>query len=233
MMIKISTIIVLTMFSMAVHALTFSQAKKQLKTIYHSEPESFYCGCDIKWISAKKLVPDWKSCGYSPRKRAKRASRIEWEHIVPAWEFGHQRQCWQKGKRKLCSKSDPVFRQMEGDLHNLVPAIGEVNGDRSNFRYNIIPGERRVYGQCDAEVDFKQRVFEPTPSRRGDIARAYFYFEKQYGLKISHKQRQLFAIWDKQDPVSQAECMLHNKKASIQGNTNPFTEKQCLNGSRK
>ncbi|EGH19336.1 endonuclease I, partial [Pseudomonas savastanoi pv. glycinea str. race 4] len=36
-------------------------------------------------------------CGYVPRKSAKRASRIEWEHIVPAWQIGHLRQCWQNG----------------------------------------------------------------------------------------------------------------------------------------
>lgn len=65
-----------------------------------------------------------------------RATRIEWEHIVPAWVMGHQRQCWQKGGRKSCTDTDPVFREMEADLHNLAPAIGEVNGDRSNYLYS-------------------------------------------------------------------------------------------------
>ena len=34
----------------------------------------------------------------------------------------------------------------EADLHNLVPAIGEINGDRSNFIFSEIRGEERVYG---------------------------------------------------------------------------------------
>ena len=38
---------------------------------------------------------------------------------------------------------------MEADLHNLVPAIGEINGDRSNFTFEHIDGEERVYGACD------------------------------------------------------------------------------------
>ncbi len=31
---------------------------------------------------------------------------------------------------------------MEADLHNLVPAVGEINGDRSNYRFGMISGER-------------------------------------------------------------------------------------------
>jgi len=30
-------------------------------------------------------------------KNLKRASRIEWEHIVPAWFFGHNLDCWKRG----------------------------------------------------------------------------------------------------------------------------------------
>lgn len=156
----------------------------------------------------------------------KRAQRIEWEHVVPAWEFGHQLQCWQDGGRKACKK-EPKFKAMEGDLHNLVPAIGEVNGDRSNFRFKMIAEEKRVYGQCDAEVDFKAKAFEPMPSVRGDIARTYFYFEKQYGLKISRQQRQLFSTWDNADPVSKAECDIHTLKAKKQGWDNPFIKAHC------
>jgi len=210
----------------AADPLSFGRAKTQLKKIYKAAPESFYCGCDIKWLSKKKLVPVWNSCGFKPRKQHKRASRIEWEHVVSAWEFGHQLQCWQNGGRKACKKVT-AFKAMEGDLHNLVPAIGEVNGDRSNFRFNMISGEKRVYGQCDAEVYFKGRVFEPAPNVRGDIARTYFYFSQQYGLKISKKQRQLFTAWNKLDPVDASECLIHDKKARVQGNVNPFVENNC------
>lgn len=52
---------------------------------------------------------DLASCGYQVRKQQNRAERIEWEHIVPAWVFGHQRQCWQQGGRKNCVSSDPIL----------------------------------------------------------------------------------------------------------------------------
>ncbi len=75
---------------------SFSKAKKEAIKIYFDHPTSFYCGCDISW-QGKKGKPDLDSCGYQVRKQLKRASRIEWEHVMPAWNFGHQRQCWQDG----------------------------------------------------------------------------------------------------------------------------------------
>jgi deoxyribonuclease-1 len=231
---KIILFIFLISISLNTNALTFSQAKNKLKTIYKYQPETFYCGCDIQWQSKKKLIPKVNSCGYKPRNKYtkkgninKRVIRIEWEHIVPAWEFGHQLQCWQKGKRNYCAKKSKGFRDMEGDLHNLVPAIGEVNADRSNFKFGLIEREERVYGKCDVEVSFKERLFEPKPDVRGNIARTYFYFEKQYRLKMSKKQKQLFNAWDKLDPVDKIECFIHNAKAKVQGNENIFIAKKC------
>lgn len=217
-----------------VHAETFSQAKNHLKKIYRYFPTTFYCGCDIKWVTNKKLVPQFENCAYKARKPLtrsgktnQRVGRIEFEHIVPASEIGHQRQCWQNGGRKNCTKTDPIFAQIEGDLHNLVPSIGEVNADRSNYRYSMVPGEKRSYGHCDVEVDFKSRTVEPTDVIRGDIARVYFYFETQYGLKISRKQKQLFSAWDKLDPVDKKECEVHDIKTKIQGNPNTFVSRHC------
>lgn len=75
---------------------TFSEAKKVAWKLYAPQSTEFYCGC--KYTGNRV---DLKACGYIPRKNANRAARIEWEHIVPAWQIGHQRQCWQSGGRKL------------------------------------------------------------------------------------------------------------------------------------
>ena len=165
---------------------SFSKSKRLLaKEIYSDHKTSFYCGCDYslkpkpKKPNKKQLTPDWKSCDYTPRKQAKRASRIEWEHVMPAHHFGQHMQCWRDGGRKACKK-DPTFKKMEADMYNLVPAVGEVNGDRSNFKFGMIDGEKRAYGQCDVEIDFKARKAEPKPSIRGDIARIYFYMSDRY-----------------------------------------------------
>lgn len=217
---------------------SFSSAKKILaRDLYRDDDRvTFYCGCrfDEQPISGKpgrtRLTPAAESCGLQPRKNANRAARIEWEHVVPAWEFGHQLQCWQNGGRKACGK-DPVFRRMEADLYNLVPAVGELNGDRSNYRFGMIEGEPRAYGACDFEVDFKQRVAEPPEQVRGDIARTYFYMEDRYGLKLSRKQRQLFEAWSKMDPVDPVEQRRARSIAAIQGHENPFVESNVMQAS--
>ncbi|PKF55317.1 deoxyribonuclease [Alteromonadales bacterium alter-6D02] len=206
--------------------INFSKAKKIANKLHQASDTSFYCGCDI-YRQGKKLRPDLASCGYEYRKQLKRASRIEWEHIVPAWEFGHQRQCWQQGRRKACTKNDKTFQKMEGDLHNLVAAIGEVNGDRSNYRFSQWNGAAYQYGQCDVVVDFKGRKTQPPAHRRGDIARIYFYFQQQYQLQLSRSQQRLFNAWDKQDPVTAAECLRDSRIANIQGNSNPFVKRRC------
>lgn len=210
---------------------SFSKAKRLATELYQSHPETFYCGCDIDW-HGKKGVPALGSCGYQVRKQPKRANRIEWEHIMPAWEFGHQLQCWQKGGRKACKK-DKRFERMEGDLHNLAPAIGEVNGDRSNFHYAALTGKPNQYGACTMLVDFKGGRAMPPERARGSIARTYFYMEKAYGIRISRQQRQLFTAWNNLYPVNSWECQRNQKIKAVQGNDNPFVTQACLKLARK
>ena len=181
---------------------------------------SFYCGCNF-YYQGKKLKPDLNSCGYEIRKQKKRANRIEWEHVMPAWAFGHQRQCWHGGGRKACKK-DKTFREMEGDMHNLVPAIGEVNGDRSNYRFSDWNGKSSQYGQCKMVVDFKRKQVQPPKESRGTIARAYLYMSDRYHLKLSKKERRLYQIWNKQNPPARWECQRNTLIEKKQGNANPF-----------
>lgn len=169
-----------------------------------------------------------------PRKNQKRGKYIEWEHVVPAWAFGNTRKCWReeictdkygnkyKG-RKCCTKIDKVFKAMEADMYNLYPAVGELNADRKNYKYGIIPGEERKYGACDFEV--ADKLVEPKEDIRGDIARTYFYMEKTYNVPISDKQRILFEVWDKQDKIDEWEIIRAKRIEKIQGNRNTFVIK--------
>ncbi|WP_223564517.1 deoxyribonuclease I [Pantoea agglomerans] len=207
------------------HQNNFQQAKTFAAAINADAPGSFYCGCKIQW-QEKKGIPDLNSCGYQVRKNANRAARIEWEHVMPAWEFGHQRQCWQDGGRKNCSK-DPDYRRIETDLHNLQPAVGEVNGDRGNFAYSQWNGSEQQYGQCEMKIDFKLKQAEPPARARGAIARTYFYMRDQYHLRISRQQTQLFTAWNKLYPVTIWECERDQRIAKVQGNHNPYVQQAC------
>lgn len=217
--------------------LSFRQAKKALVALYQANPDqkTFYCGCEIGW-KGRKGVPQASSCGYTPRiaitrsgKKNARAERIEWEHVMPAYWFGHQMQCWQEGGRKACKK-DPLFHAMEGDLHNLQPTIGELNGDRSNYRFAQLSSPTKKYGQCDFAVDFKDKKAQPPAEKRGDIARTYFYMADRYKLKLSKSQRRLFEAWAKTDPVDAWELRRNQLITEITGVGNPFIVLDSVQG---
>lgn len=211
---------------------TFSTAKKTLyETIHKGHQETFYCGC--KYTQTRRVYLG--TCGVEPRKNAKRAKQLEAEHVFPASHFGQHRQCWREkmctdsrgkpyGGRRCCEEIDPVFRAAHNDLHNLQPSVGEVNGDRSNFRYGMIEGEKRQYGQCDFEVDFNADRAEPPKNVQGDIARTYFYMRDTYDIHISDQQTKLFKAWNKLDPVDDWERERNQRIKQIQGVGNKYIE---------
>ncbi len=225
-------LVCLPVLAIADKPISFGKAKKHLVTLYKANPDikTFYCGCKIKW-RGKKGIPDADSCGYSPRKPVTssgkanaRATRIEWEHVMPAYWFGHQLQCWQDGGGRKACRKNKHFKKMEGDLHNLQPAVGELNGDRSNYRFAMLEGEPRVYGQCDFEVNFKGKKTEPPPNVRGDIARTYFYMSDRYKLKLSKSQKKMLDAWNRSDPVDAWERQRNEAIKAIQGNANGFVQ---------
>lgn len=212
---------------------TFTEAKVVAKQkIYLDQSNSatgdLYCGCKWTWVGKSGGRIDLKSCGYETRKQQTRAERTEWEHIVPAWTFGHQRQCWQNGGREHCVDSDPTFRAMEADLFNLYPSVGEVNGDRSNFNYGMVSGVAPQYGQCSTKIDFQQKTAEPRDEVKGLVARTTFYMFDRYKLSMSRQQQQVLMAWDKQHPVTAWEKQRDQRIAAIMGHSNPF-----VTGERK
>lgn len=203
----------------------FSDSKVELRRyVYHDQNSkgTLYCGCKWSWAGASGGRVNLNSCGYQVRADSNRANRIEWEHIVPASNFGRARQCWQKGGRSYCQKTDPTFNTMEADMHNLAPSIGEVNADRSNFNFGQLSGNANQYGACDFKVDFKQRTAEPRDEVKGRIARVYFYMADRYKMPLSRQQQQLFAAWNKAHPVTPEELLIDSRIAERMGHHNPF-----------
>ena len=214
---------------------SFSKSKKLLLKVYKDNPVTLYCGCSFK---GKK--PDLSSCGYIPKKDRKRANRIEWEHVVPAHAFGQSFSEWRKGHpkcvskkgkkfkgRKCAQKINEEYRRMQADMFNLYPAIGEVNGRRSNYSMAIINGEKREFGECDVEI--KSRKVEPREEIRGEIARTYLYMDSVYPGRgiISKKNKKLFEAWNKSDPVDEWECERAKRIEKIQGNRNEIVFEKC------
>ena len=206
---------------------SFSEAKAKLPGIMKQldNPSTLYCGCPLIF-ERNRYYPDLKACGYKVRRNAKRATRIEAEHIMPAWEFGRQRLCWQNGGRKQCNTTDEQFRKIEGDLHNLYPAVGEINGDRSNYHFSDWNG-KAMYGQCEMAVDFKHRQAQPPERARGLIARTYLYMADEYNISITKQQQRLYEAWNNIYPPQKDECTWNRVVAKVQGNENHFVSEAC------
>jgi deoxyribonuclease-1 len=122
---KLSIFILLS--SLALFADSFTQSKKILKDIYKDNQTTFYCGCQYNYENQGNMIQR-DTCGYEPRNTKtkkgninERARRIEWEHVMPAQNFGKHLPCWKEGGRKACQK-DSIFQKMEADMMNLVPA---------------------------------------------------------------------------------------------------------------
>lgn len=215
---------------------SFNKAKQTLEDkVYFDHRTTFYC--DNPFDSSKNVIPSAK---YTPKNASSRSARIEWEHIVPAHAFGQAFSEWRnghpscvdnKGKpfsgRSCAEKVNMQFRYMQADMHNLVPAIGEINGLRSNYSFAMISGEKREFGACDMEIEDGKA--EPKPDIRGDIARIYFYMNSVYPGRgiISDKNVKLFEAWSKEDPVSAWECTRNQRIKAVQGNDNPFVSQYC------
>ncbi len=120
---------------------------------------------------------------------------------------------------------------MEGDLYNLWPEIGELNGLRSNYSMAELGAEkdkRSQFGGCKVKIE--DRKFEPMPSAKGRVARVYFYMDQAYPGRgvISEKNRKLFEAWDRLHPVDSLECERARKIEKIQKNKNPILESRCV-----
>lgn len=214
---------------------SFAKAKKILPSIYYELQQKYgytstiYCGCELSYKGSGKNVRwslDLESCGYEARKNLKRAQRIEVEHVMSAWEFGHNLKCWRDGGRKNCGENSQ-FDEMEGDLHNLYPAVGEVNGDRGNFQFTDMGAKPNQYGQCQMYVDFKNKKAQPPQDAKGPIARAHLYMAEQYNIRLSDGQRKLYETWNKQHPATPFECDRNELIKKVQGNYNRFISESC------
>lgn len=210
---------------------TFKEAKHQMHNIFEKlyHPQTLYCGCDIAF-NRFWYFPNLQSCGYQIRsdKNKKRAQRIEAEHIMPAWEFGHNMQCWGKrGGRFNCEHNDELFRVMESDLHNLYPAVGEINGDRSNYLFSDSIRAPSPYGECNMSIDRKRQRVTPPERARGVIARAYLYMSERYGIELDDEHRNLFNQWNKKYKPDENECERNIIIGQVQGNLNHFVTEKC------
>ncbi len=214
---------------------SFHHAKRTLETeVYFDHRETFYCRA--RFDARKNItLPE----GFVTPQHQKRAHRVEWEHVVPAENFGRSFIEWREGDpacvngsgrpfkgRKCAEKTSKTFRYMQADMYNLYPAIGAVNAIRSNYRYAMMPEAQATFGTCEMKVGKKRA--EPPTYTRGAIARTTFYMADSYPqYRISAAQQKLMQVWDKQQPVTEWECQRAARIEALQGNENKFVAEPC------
>jgi Endonuclease I len=194
--------------------LPYDQARTKLYNeifLQNDSLECFYSGYKIPVPSGTNILAWTAKYG------------IQTEHLYP---------------RSLGSAAMPAL----GDLHHLVPSKSNINTMRKNAPFSDIPDDKTKYWLLDEKVftrpDLKfidqysestNNRFEPRESKKGDIARALFYFYAIYGSKVSKKSKAFFTSmlpaicrWHRNDIVDPSEQNRTMAIARIQSNINPF-----------
>ncbi|MBP5353239.1 MAG: endonuclease, partial [Alphaproteobacteria bacterium] len=170
-----------------------------------------------------------------------KAQRMEWEHIVPAqnfgksfkeWSEGHPRCVSNKGKkfkgRSCAEQESEEFRYMYTDMYNLYPSIGAVNYLRSNFNFaELKPEKRETFCHCGG-MRISQNKVMPNDKAKGLIARTYLYMQATYPrYRIGEPMYGVLKAWDKQYPITRWECRRAYRIEKAQGNANPIVKPRC------
>lgn len=165
-------------------------------------------------------------CGYhfNHDRKTRDDKIIDIEHIYPIdriLKFVNCRsrlQCFESGNEK--------FREMEADMHNLYPAWQVLVTYRYEKRYGKIKNSKPRFNNCD--IDWKEGIIQPRPIARGNIARAFFYMHKRYGLPIGKEMLKLLKQWNRADPPSKQEIHRNDRIEALQGVRNPYIDNPAL-----
>ena len=135
---------------------------------------------------------------------------------------------------------------MKSDLHHLRPAKSNVNSSRGNKPYNEIADSETdnwywlnystssiPSSNINEYSESKPGNFEPREDRKGDVARAIFYFYTIYNNVADedffNTQKDILYEWHNQDPVTDSEINRTWQIASYQNNIpNPFIVDESL-----
>ena len=215
----------------------FQTAKKELlRKVYFDHATTLYCGYPFDRKTKEVTLPN----GFYTPAHKERATRVEWEHVVPAEHFGQSFKEWREGSnhcldnkghrykgRRCANDANQTYRYIQADMYNLFPAVGAVNALRSNYQYRILDFVPNTFGTCEMKVQGKYA--EPPERSRGRIARAMLYMADTYPAhyRLSDRMQKLVDAWNEQYPVDAWECVRAARIEAYQGNQNPFVVKAC------
>jgi endonuclease I len=139
------------------------------------------------------------------------------------------------------AEDDPAM----SDIHHLFPADAGANSRRSNLPFGVVAGTPTWTSpdpDNDGDVSKQGRnaqnveVFEPRNAKKGDIARAIFYFYTRYRLRPTdnfvltnfNAEEATLIQWHNADPPDAFERQRNSLAFRAQGNRNPFIDRPEL-----
>ncbi|MGC4119450.1 MAG: endonuclease [Myxococcales bacterium] len=121
----------------------------------------------------------------------------------------------------------------EADLHHLFPTEGDFNLRRSSWPFADTDCDALgtcLYSKGGSNIDYApgsttDRIVEVRPERRGDVARAHFYFSVRYALPIDAAEEAVLRCWNWTDPPDAEERARNGRVEAIQTKRNPFVDR--------
>lgn len=143
---------------------------------------------------------------------------------------------------------------MRSDIHHLYPTRVDVNGARSNFKFDEVPDQQTSTWYRDnsnqssipsENIDEYSELlsgtsFEPREDLKGNVARSIFYFWTIYqdnssittdgtdNLAFFESMKDVLLTWHQLDPVDSIEVSRSIEIEAVQGNRNPFIHDTTL-----
>ena len=143
------------------------------------------------------------------------------EHAFPADWIATHHGC---ENRDDCDVAEYKFAA--ADLHNLWPAIGNINSSRQDLPLGEIPGEQRRFEEYCPDFERtsgETAVVEPRDEVKGDMARSLLYMVDGYGLELPpDMELEMLLKWHFSDPPDDMERWRNFAIERLQGSRNPY-----------
>jgi len=200
---------------------SYSAATKKAYALYvdalPSQATDIYCGLRFK------VDPE------NPDRRP--ATWLSLEHAYPAdWMadvFGcaNRTEC----RKHSDSNSRTRFNRAEGDLHNLLPALINLNSARGKRLFGEIPGSdtREVtIGTKTFTCDFQLEgnMVEPRRIAKGNLARGILYMCSEYDFPVDPDMLAVLKRWNRSDRPTVFERTRNDSIEQVQGTRNRFID---------
>ena len=120
----------------------------------------------------------------------------------------------------------------KSDINHLFPTAETANTKRGSLPFGET--DCSIHDTCTwlgggsmvgAAAGETSEVFMVRPSRRGDVARAHFYFAVRYELPIPDAEERWLRLWNRADPPDARERERASAIESVQNKRNPFVDR--------